>query len=366
MRKLILLFTAIVLGTLSTTASTTDGKVAIRNAYLNNNSFIFVENGITFSVFPDGEFDFFIGNRIGHQNRNITFNSGFDYSPFAQYDDYGAVIQVENVPVFYDHYGRVSTIGAVDIAYRNGRVFRVGNMHVYYNRRGFYDYHTGYINRWNRNYVYRPFHQFFLRPAVNLCFVNTTPYRRFYNPIRYTYYNPYRYNTRRTYATIGREHRYNKVRNKRAKVYRNDKRVAVRTNRAGNRTNKAYRNIAQRGNTKVTRNRTVTQRATRNANRTNSRKTLGTKREVYRTPRSTTVTKTTRAFKKPVTRTTPRTVSTRTVKTPRARGYNVSTRNNTNQRMVNKTPTRSRNNVSRSIQKRNNNSRSTTLRSSRR
>ena len=64
MRNLLLLFTALFIGTTSILANTADDKVATRNAYQNNNSFIFVENGITFSVFPDGEFDFYIDNYI--------------------------------------------------------------------------------------------------------------------------------------------------------------------------------------------------------------------------------------------------------------------------------------------------------------
>jgi len=188
MKNLVLLFTAILLGTTGVVAkSTIEDKVATRNAYFNNNSFIFVENGITFSVFPDGEFDFYIENQVIGRRNGITFNSGFDYSPFAQYDDYGAVIQVENVPIFYDFHGRVTQIGDVDIRYRNGRVRRLGGMAVFYNNNGFFDYHTGFINMYNRHYVYRPFHRWFARPALGFCLVLNRPYRRFYTPIRYTY-----------------------------------------------------------------------------------------------------------------------------------------------------------------------------------
>ena len=196
MKKLVLLFTALILGTSGIMANTADDKVAERNAYRYDKSFIFVENGVTFSVYPDGEFDFYIDNRIGNRRNNVTFNSGFDYSAYAQYDDYGAIVQVENVPVYYDNYGRASQIGDTNVRYRNGRVRGIGNMNVYYNNRGLYDYHTGYINSFNRYYAYRPFHGFFSRPAIGFCFVNSRPYRRYYSPIRYTYYNPYRFNRR--------------------------------------------------------------------------------------------------------------------------------------------------------------------------
>ncbi len=383
MKNLVLLFTAMILGTTGVFATgTNEDKVAIRNAYRYDNSFIFVENGITFSVYPDGEFDFYIEDRVTGRRNGITFNSGYDYSPYAQYDDYGAVIQVENVPIYYDYYGRVSQIGDVNINYRNGRVRRVGGMYVYYNNRGLYDYHTGYINIYNRNYVYRPFHRWFARPALNLCLVLNRPYRRYYAPIRYTYYRPYRYNQRRAYVKIGREHRYNKVRRERANIYRNDNRVAVRnstyrTNRSvaknTNRNETQRRVVANntartnRGNnasrtTTVKRNTTV-KRSNGNIGRSEQGRTV-TKREVTRTPRSTTVKRSTKTYRKPV-------------NSGRSVAQTKTTKRSSANRAVTKAPTRSRNTVSRSTSKRsvskapsrstrNNNTRSATTRGSRR
>ena len=394
MRNLVLLFTALILGTsgVAATGTANEDKVATRNAYRYNNSFIFVENGITFSVYPDGEFDFYIDNYVNGRRNKITFNSGFDYSPYAQYDDYGAVIQVENTPIYYDHYGRVDLIGNIDIAYRNGRVFRMGGMNVFYNNRGFYDYHTGFINVYNRHYVYRPFHRWFARPALGFCLVFNSPYRRYYNPFRYTFYNPYRNNRRWGYATIGREHRYNRVRRERATVYRNDRRVAVRENRArrgdvsrSNRTVERRSNSARRGeiarnNRGVSRNaatrsnrkvagrtavdrskrvesrsvrkagagvrsnnngRNVTKRST--AVRSPKRGTV-TKRTVTKTPRSRTVTRSTKAYKKPQSSSRSRAVS----KAPSRSRSKASTRSSAPRRSVSKAPSRSRSTVSRS------------------
>ncbi|MBT8178253.1 MAG: hypothetical protein HKP60_03895 [Eudoraea sp.] len=247
MKHLVLLIAAFFVGVTSTTAASAENELAFSNVYGYNNSFIFVNNGITFSVYPDGEFDFYINNRlnvsagIGVGSAGITFNSGYNYNPFVQYDDFGAVIQVENMPVYYDYHGRVSQIGDVNIWYRNGRVRRIGGMRVFYNNFGAYQYHTGYINFYNRYYVYRPFHRFFIRPAVGFCLVYNRPYRRFYSPVRYTWYRPYRNNYRRSYAQIGRDYRYNRGLERRRSIYRNDKRVAVRDNRA---RRDGYRNDA--------------------------------------------------------------------------------------------------------------------------
>ncbi len=370
MRKFILLFSALILGTTGILANSIDDKVAERNAYRynNNRSFIFVENGITFSVYPDGEFDFYIDNHLGNRRRNITFNSGFDYSPFAQYDDYGAVVQVESVPIYYDHFGRVTQIGDVNVNYFNNRVSAVGNMYVYYNRRGFYDYHTGFINIYNRHYVYSPFHGFFARPSLGFCLVFGRPYRRFYSPIRYTYYNPYHYNTRRTYATIGKTHRYNKVRRERSSVYRNDKRVAVRNNSTRSNRTVASRNTSGRKNRTAVRNNTtrVSNRGrsidrTKTVRNSNIRKGTAngrtvTKRKVTRTPRSTTVKRST-TNRKPVGRGNTRTVRSatksrtqRTVARPTqrvTRNTGVSHRSRS-QRSVQKAPGRSRSVTTRS------------------
>ena len=148
MKKLVLIIAAVALGIPNIQAANTSNTVETNFVRGYGNSFIFVEDGVTFSVYPDGEFDFYmdsrvnvgVGARIG--NVGITFNSGFNYDPFVQYDDYGAVIQVENTPIFYDYYGRVSQIGNVDIWYNNGRVRRIGGLHIYYNR-GVFSHYSG-------------------------------------------------------------------------------------------------------------------------------------------------------------------------------------------------------------------------------
>lgn len=251
MKKLVLLFAALLAGAGSTLAGTGIKKMAAHTAFNYGNSFIFVENGITFSVFPDGEFDFYIDNRVsvnahvGVGPVGITFNSGYDYNPYVQYDDYGAVIQVENVPIYYDYYGRVSHIGGVRMWYRNNLVYRIGGMYIHYNPMGLYAYHTGFINVYNRGYFYRPFHRYFARPVFGFCLVSPHPYRRYYSPVRYTYYGPYRYNTRRTYASIGKTYRY-APRTDRDRIYRNDARVSARSSQYQSDRGMSYRRDAAR------------------------------------------------------------------------------------------------------------------------
>lgn len=276
MKKSVFYFAVLLLGTLFMQAKT--GKETIRTYFNYGKSFVFVENGVTFSVYPDGEFDFYINDRVnvGAQvsfgNSNITFNSGYNYNPFVQYDDYGAVIQVQNVPIYYDYYGRVNQIGGINIWYRNNRVRRIGGLHVYYNNRGYFDYYRGYINIYNRHYVYRPYHGYFVRPAIGFCQVFPNPYRRYYYPVRYTYYRPYHHNYRRAYAAIGKPYHHYDRGYRRSKIYRNDRRVAVRKNHVRNDYNERRGSDRYAGNrgdkyAKTVR-RTATTRST-NGSRTN-------------------------------------------------------------------------------------------------
>ena len=125
MKKVLITLTGLFFLAVSTAeAKRMDTTVA--NSLLSNEAFTFVENGITFSVYNDGEFDFFINRLHSNVSANvnvgglqISFNSGYDYNPFVQYDDYGAIIQIENTPIFYDYYGRVYRIGDVNFNYNH-------------------------------------------------------------------------------------------------------------------------------------------------------------------------------------------------------------------------------------------------------
>ncbi len=191
MKKLSTLFVMLFLATGIATASSDATNSNYRGAI---NSFIFVEGGVEFAVFPDGQFDFnFLNNGsrfaagIQTGNVNISFNTGFNYDPFVQYDAYGAVIQIENTPVYYNAYGRIIQAGTVAINYRNGFVHNIGNLFVTYRRPGIVFNYRGYVNNFNRHYFYQPWHAFYAPPIFNRCIVYNSPYRNFYNPIRFAW-----------------------------------------------------------------------------------------------------------------------------------------------------------------------------------
>ena len=208
MKKLALLFTALLLIGTSVSAKTTNKL--IDNAYQNGpnngygNSFIFNEGGIEFSVFPDGQFDFYAPNygpqtgvSINTPNVSFSFNTGYDYSPYVQYDDYGAIVQIENIPIYYDYYGRIVQAGNVNIHYNTyGRVNRVGDLYVHYDNHHRFTHYSGYINVYNRAYVYRPWHRYYTIPVYEYRVVYAKPYRQYYTPVRHHYYRPYANNYR--------------------------------------------------------------------------------------------------------------------------------------------------------------------------
>ena len=213
MKNNLLLFATFVLVSLGALASTNTLKM---NRYYNDygNSFTFVESGVTFAVFQNGEFDFYMnrnnGLNVGYQsnNVNISFNSGYNYEAYVQYDDYGAIVQVENIPIYYDYYGRVDRIGNVNINYNQGRLIRVGGLHIHYNNHGHYSHYSGYINSYNPYYVYHPYHNFFIRPLFDFRIVSYHPYRNHYKPVRYAYYKDHSRN--KFYNNNNRHYKYGK------------------------------------------------------------------------------------------------------------------------------------------------------------
>lgn len=232
----------------------------------------FVENGITFSIFQNGEFDFYINPREGlyagvdFGNVSISYNSGYNYDPYVQYDDYGAIIQIENVPIYYDYYGRIIRAGDVRINYYGRRLHRVGGLRVHYNVHGHYTHCSGYINRYNRHYVYHPFHSFFIAPIYTHSIISYKPYRKYYTPKRYRY----DYGKRYTNKYYKKHRRYknvtSRVRNK------SDRRTVY--NRGNTSKNDRGTNTVRRSTVRNNRAATSAKRSTVNSRKPVKRTTL--------------------------------------------------------------------------------------------
>lgn len=106
----------------------------------------FVQKGIQFFVYTNGEFDFQVVRsnsygRRGNQYLNApgsTFGVYFPYSNgrLVRYDYWGNIKQVGRNHIFYNRNGKVNHIGSVSMRYRKGRLARVGNMTLLYDRWG--------------------------------------------------------------------------------------------------------------------------------------------------------------------------------------------------------------------------------------
>jgi len=129
---------------------------------------VFMERGIEFLVFPNGEMDF---NTEPSQSEGVYYRSSREgnrtYGTQAYYNsrgvkvehDYnGRVRRVGNVFINYDSKGRVKRIGTVYMSYNSFALSQIGNLRLIYNRSGHIVDAVGYINRNNRDYVYEAYY----------------------------------------------------------------------------------------------------------------------------------------------------------------------------------------------------------------
>ena len=117
-------------------------KIGVVNRY--NDAVTFVERGVQFHVFLNGDFDFnthFKDTRyVDYYGKRMRTNNGVR----IERDYNGRVRRIGNVFVNYDVRGNVSRIGSVFIRYKFGRLFKVGNLHVRYDRWG-HAHYNGFV-----------------------------------------------------------------------------------------------------------------------------------------------------------------------------------------------------------------------------
>lgn len=102
----------------------------------------FTERGITFFVFPNGEFDFNTTTttaqplyyRNGRRGTNATY--GAPAGVRIEHDAMGRVRRIGNVFLNYDNQNRIKRVGSVYMTYNRFALTQVGNLRILYNRRG--------------------------------------------------------------------------------------------------------------------------------------------------------------------------------------------------------------------------------------
>ncbi len=116
--------------------------VSINNA----EPIVFVERGVEFYVFADGQFDFNtrpskgdLYYKNGRRSVNKTFGAPANNRNFGvkiEHDNLGRIRRVGNVFVNYDANDRIKRIGSVYMSYNRFALSQVGGLKIVYNRRG--------------------------------------------------------------------------------------------------------------------------------------------------------------------------------------------------------------------------------------
>jgi hypothetical protein len=106
----------------------------------------FMERGIEFFVFANGEFDFntrpqdsqgaYFFKTAGRRTTNVERGRPVNYGTLIEHDSFGRVRRIGNTFINYDSRDRVNRIGTVYMRYNRVGLLQVGGLKIVYNRRG--------------------------------------------------------------------------------------------------------------------------------------------------------------------------------------------------------------------------------------
>ena len=153
---------------------------------------IFMERGVEFMIFPNGEFDFnTVTTTASPRPRNTTYgaprgNAYGYYGPAnhgvrVEHDYMGRVRRIGSVYINYDAVGRVKRVGSVYMRYNSFALSQVGGLRIIYDRRGRIIDIRGFVNAGSHGYSY----------ATNNHYSATNVY---YNTNDHNYDDDYTYN----------------------------------------------------------------------------------------------------------------------------------------------------------------------------
>lgn len=139
----------------------------------------FVERGVEFFVFPNGDFDFntrpqdsegdYFYKTAGKRGAKASTARGpVNYGTRIEHDSFGRVRRVGNTFINYDNRDRVSRIGSVYMRYNRYALTQIGGMRIVYNRRGDIVDMIGSIKGFrNQGYVYHNHYDYDYDYAAN-------------------------------------------------------------------------------------------------------------------------------------------------------------------------------------------------------
>lgn len=180
MKKVTLIFASLLLVVTTATATTSTKEVLendlrITERYRYTQPILFVERGVEFLIFPNGEFDFntelvdgpfnddfyYRNNRSRRSSINNNFGVPGSTTRFTRlrrprgvlilHDRFGKVRRIGNTFINYDRQGRVKRVGSVYMRYRRGLLRQVGGLTIRYNRFGEMIGSNGFVNWANQD-----------------------------------------------------------------------------------------------------------------------------------------------------------------------------------------------------------------------
>ncbi|MEP0265147.1 hypothetical protein [Dokdonia sp.] len=124
-------------------------------------SISFVQRGVKFIVYPNGEFDFRFSNpqhhgRRGHNAPGTTYSNRGNRG-YVAYDYLGNATKVGRNYIGYNRNCDVNQIGNITLRYAHGRLVRVGNLRVYYDHYGDISHTKGYVTHYSHNNNYNTY-----------------------------------------------------------------------------------------------------------------------------------------------------------------------------------------------------------------
>jgi hypothetical protein len=165
MKTITLLVASIVLfGTTAKASVIINTTDKVTNRYNANEPISFIERGIEFFVFPNGDFDFntrpqdtqgdYYYKTAGNRKATTTARRAQNYGVIIEHDSFGRVRRVGNTFINYDNRDRVNRIGSVYMRYNRYAISQIGGMQLVYNRRGDLIDTIGSIKGFTYGYAY--------------------------------------------------------------------------------------------------------------------------------------------------------------------------------------------------------------------
>jgi len=128
------------------TAEATNGKTSNSklgyNRYYKAKPIQFMEKGIKFYIYPNGQLDFNTHSRSRFTTQYV-YRNGRRYTKRVPYnkvrisrDYFGRIKRVGNVFISYNRFGKVARVGSVFMNYKHRKLTRVGGLRIKYDRYG--------------------------------------------------------------------------------------------------------------------------------------------------------------------------------------------------------------------------------------